>query len=977
MTMAFKKDLIRKLESFGKIVHTAFSDPDELRAFRRDKEVELVMRQLTGPRRGTSLILGPPGIGKTAIIHEVARRLAFRSSSPWMMLETSTSVLMSGTLYSGEWQTRFHDMLELATRKNRVILYVTDVPNLIGAGRHSRSDENMAASITPFIERNEVVLLGECDEEGFRTGVDRHAGFRKLFNVLQVRSQSDADVKAVIEEVVASRGRESKQNSEPSLTWQPEALTAVRQFGALYFPGIAKPGGAIQLVDHLITAKRSESVGKGRRPGTLPVARVDVVKSLHSFTGLPIHLIDDSQALKLAKVREFFESRVIGQDAALTAVVDLITLIKAGLTDPSKPLGTMMFVGPTGVGKTELAKALAEFIFGSSDRMIRLDMSEFKDYGSFEKLIGSQGAHDTQGKSGSLLDRVREQPFSVILLDEIEKAHPNVFDLLLQLFDDGRLTDAVGRTTDFTQTIIIMTSNLGGAVSDGMPFGFASDSNGEPDLVEEAVKEFFRPELVNRIGSIVKFQPLSREHVRILAQRELGSVLLRGGITRRQLRVDVDRGVIDVLADAGFDRQYGARPLKRAVERLALLPIARRLAESNSDNRPALLRLVPIGNRIELKIVHDRQARKSETLVEGVTLRDKVTAKKKKLSRKQIQAEMAEVQALVADLEEECEERELRQQRARLVEASATPNFWDNPPQAREILADLYRSERLIEGVSRLRRRADDVTHQLEAALKGSDERRLTTATRRIRELGQHAQLVQYSLRCGDRFDRCDAFVAMTAVGEPSEDIVGRLADMFSGWARRKGFEVKIAHEELISDKVTREVVLLIEGVAVYGLLCAEDGLHEFVYGRTSKAAKESHFAKVRVMAVLDDDQKELRELAVEKKTSRGKALRSGRYRSRVQVSHPAGGSCVKLHSALAVDEAIEIAKELLAADRRRTSGVPEPVNQPDEVVRRYTMRPSQSAKDLRTNRTTHNLGELWEGGLDEFLTAAIARRDA
>lgn len=975
--MTSKSELIRDLESFGKIVHTSFSDPDEPLAYQREREIELMKRQLIGSRRSSLLIVGPSGVGKTAMIHELARRLAFRSSESWIMLETSTSGLMAGTRYLGDWQARFFAMLQVATRKNRVILYITDLPNLINAGRHSEGDENMAESISPFIERNEVVLLGECHEEGFRVGIDRHPWFKKQFNIVQVLPQKENDIAIVIKELIASRGRESLKNSGLCLDWQPEAIAAVQQFGSLYFPGLSPPGGAAQLVDQLITAKKTEAEVSPRRQSELPVNRDDVINALHSSTSLPVHMVDDSHALKLNEVRQFMEARVIGQDEALAAVIDLITLIKAGLTDPTKPLGILLFIGPTGVGKTELAKALTEFIFGSSSRMIRLDMSEYMENNSFEKIIGTHLADRELGKSSSLLARVRGQPFSVILLDEIEKAHPNIFDLLLQLFDDGRLTDAMGRTTNFTQTIIIMTSNLGGEINEGMAMGFRPESDSESNYINQAVKDFFRPELINRIDRIVRFMPLKREHVRILAQRELGNVLLRSGITRRQLRVDVDRGVIEVLADAGFDREYGARPLKRAVERLALLPIARQLAESNADNRPALLRLVPLGKRIELKIIYDRQSRKNETLLKGITLQDTTTEKNKKISRKQILAEKDQVLHLIVELEEECEQRQLRNQRTHLVEWTAKPNFWDEPTHAREILGELYRTERIIESVDRLKSRKDDLVQQLETAMNGTDERRLTAAFRRIRELGQHTQLVQYSLRCCNHYDRCDAFVAITSIDQHPDDIVGHLTDMYINWSKRKGLSSTIVHEELISPKITREVVLLIEGVAIYGLLSAEDGLHEFIYGRTSKAARETHFVKVRIMAIVDNDTAELGALTSKKQTCKGIGLRTPRYRSQVQVTHVASGTSVKLRSGLTIDKAEELAKELLAADLRRTTHVPKPLNQPDEVVRRYTMRPNQSAKDIRTGHVTHNLRELWNGDIDDFLAAAIAKHDA
>ncbi|MCL4157933.1 UNVERIFIED_CONTAM: hypothetical protein GTU68_009451, partial [Idotea baltica] len=298
--------------------------------------------------------------------------------------------------------------------------------------------------------------------------------------------------------------------------------------------------------------------------GSFAIEQGDIVRALHRISGLPLHLLDDNIPLDLKETRQFFESRVVGQNEALKTVVDLITLIKAGLTDPGKPTGIMMFAGPTGVGKTELAKALAEFLFGSADRMIRCDMSEYKEYNSFEKFVGRS---DREADPSSLVSQVRRQPFSIILLDEVEKANSNIFDILLQAFDDGRLTDPSGNTTDLTQTIIIMTSNLGSDLSRPKPVGFDSDAPDSSELVWKALQQFFRPEFLNRIDHIIRFQPLQRDHIRTLAKRELGKALLRNGLIRRELRVSVEPAVHDLLALRGYDEKFGARPLRRQVEK--------------------------------------------------------------------------------------------------------------------------------------------------------------------------------------------------------------------------------------------------------------------------------------------------------------------------------------------------------------------------------------------------------------------------
>ena len=556
----------------------------------RDDLVNRLVRSIDDDARSV-LLTGPSGVGKTAILSNVVSSLTRSKRGQWVVVQSTAVNLLAGKKYIGEWQQVVKDLLAIANAKKRVAVWITDIAHLCGIGTTSSSDDNMASAMAPAIERGELLLLGECTPQSFARSLESQQWFTKLLQNVLVESLDDEESQQVVSRVFQAELTDVAIRRSVEISAEPAAIDAVHNFGGTYFPGLARPAGALELakqvarnLDQGLRGSKRSDMGTDT---SVSCDYSDVVDTLAQTTGIPRQLLDDTIRLPAEKVRDFLRSRIVGQDAAVDQVVDQVTLVKAGLNDPSKPLGVMLFAGPTGVGKTELAKALAEFVFGSGDRLLRVDMSEFKDFHAFEKWIGTSGG---KMPNDGLPAQVRRQPFSVILLDEIEKAHGNMFDLLLQVFDDGRLTDASGEVTNFNQTIIVMTSNLGAQISDGQGFGFGPDATPTMDeTIQAAIGEAFRPELLNRIDRIVPFQPLSRLAMRMIASRELGRVLLRSGITRRRLRVDVDRGVIDLLAKKGYQPAFGARPMKRAVEQLALLPLARKLAEMGNDRRPALL----------------------------------------------------------------------------------------------------------------------------------------------------------------------------------------------------------------------------------------------------------------------------------------------------------------------------------------------------------------------------------------------------
>lgn len=983
--MSFDPDLLTNLGGFGKVLNQPAAGSQWVQCFGRDRELDFLLRRLGQPACRSFVLVGPSGCGKSALIRELVRRGDAELPEPWAVLETSASMLLAGTHYLGDLETRVKKLIDLAKRPNRVLLYFTDVFALVEAGRSAHSDISIGSFLTPYAESGDLVLVGESTPEQYRLGFDRHPTFKKLFDAVRIEEQPVESAAAVLRSVADRESARLWDRCGARLIVPDNVLERIVELSDAYFHGQAFPGKAVRLFDHVLDQEVGDEADLPPAEDVV-LAPAAVVRALHRYTGIPTALVDDTQTLDLDDVRKFFEDRVLGQADAVDAMVDLITLIKAGVTDPNKPLGVFFFVGPTGVGKTEMAKALAEFIFGGSERMLRFDMSEYKDYNSFEKLIGNPQAKEGSAmQAGNLLASVRQEPFAVILLDEIEKAHPNIFDIFLQVFDDGRLTDPLGQTTNFTQTIAVMTSNVGSDLRrEG--FGFKPDEQGSlRDDIEQAMQRCFRPEFLNRIGRIVFFQPLQREHMRAIAERELRSVLARSGIVRRNLRVDVDPGVIDILLREGFSRTYGARPLKRCVERLALLPVARQMIKLRKTQGEPLLRLLAVGDRIKVTIVQAEESRPIETTAKSVRVVDPVRKKKVRLTPPRIAGQAEALKLEVDRLEATCAADRLEERKAALLELTTAAGFWDDPPRARGVLGEIHRLECLLEAVARVRKRSDDLLRLVADAHSGRNPQALAAAADRLQDVRRHIDLVDYTLQCQGAFERCDAFVRLSLIDDepPEDDLAGLLADMYANWARTKGFEVSIVHEDLLDDGATRELVLLVEGGSVYGILRGEEGVHEMIYGRTSKAPKQSRFVKVRVLPLVEEETPALPpdDVSVKRAAAKGEGRRVKRYRSRVSLTHLPSLITVEAKSGLPPDEAVTALGDLLRAEhcRRHNALAAAERNGADgeleQVIRKYTLRPSQQVKDQRTGLVRSGLDDLWNGALDEFLHAHLAMR--
>ncbi|MEZ4322283.1 MAG: AAA family ATPase [Myxococcota bacterium] len=520
------------------------------RALGRESEMRALMRMLA-ERSGRSVVLrGPPGVGKTALVHELAHRIASGRCPEGLadvpVWHVTGNRFLAGLPFLGQWQER---VLRIARemRGNGGILFGDNLLELAMAGSDEEGS-SVATLLESFVRDDAIRLVVEATDDAWMLAERSAPGLCRLLRRVDVQGMPADEAVTVLTTLGGRMGR--KQGTVVDDAALARAFELLARFGG----SEALPGSGLSLLDRMIRL----APGRSLTPA-------DAVSAFARTTGFPEVLVDPARKLDESELIAWFSNKVVGQVEAVRALVDLVLVVKAGLADPGRPLGSFLLAGPTGVGKTESAKALAEWLFGDASRLLRLDMSEFAGVGASWRLLeGPQ----------SLTARVRERPFSVVLLDEIEKADPSVFDVLLQVLDEGRLTDNAGRLTSFRHCILLMTSNLGAVRS--RPIGPVGPED-TSKRYRAAVEAFFRPEFVNRIGRVVPYGPLSPDALRVIARTLLEEALEREGLARRGVRVTWDAAVLDVLVANGTDARYGARPMKRALDQLVVQPLARAL----------------------------------------------------------------------------------------------------------------------------------------------------------------------------------------------------------------------------------------------------------------------------------------------------------------------------------------------------------------------------------------------------------------
>ena len=524
----------------------------------RDEEIRRSVQILSRRSKNNPVLIGEPGVGKTAVAEGIAAYIAGSDAPDSMagkrLVALDLPALLAGTKYRGDFEERVKAVLKDVKKAGDVILFIDEMHTMIGAGS-AEGAIDAANILKPALGRGEVQIIGATTPEEYRRHIEKDAALERRFQPVKIAEPSRSDSLKMLGAV--RQGLEKHHGVKIS----DAALTAAVDLSARYINDRFLPDKAIDLAD--------EAAAHIRVSGGGLVTAEDIAAVVSLWTGIPVANLSADETKRLCNMESILHRRVIGQNEAVTAVSRAIRRGRVGLSDPNRPIGSFLFLGPTGVGKTELCRALAEAVFGESEAMIRLDMSEYMEKHAVSKLIGSPPGYVGYEDGGQLTERVRRKPWSVVLFDEIEKAHEDVWGILLQIMDDGRLTDSAGRVVSFRNTIIVMTSNVGAkSISDGRPrMGFTPDGGDEAQLmrarINEELRRTFKPEFLNRIDETIVFRRLSRAEIRSIAERMLLTVAER--FKALGMTLSVPDQVVDFLAERGYDEKYGARPLRRAI----------------------------------------------------------------------------------------------------------------------------------------------------------------------------------------------------------------------------------------------------------------------------------------------------------------------------------------------------------------------------------------------------------------------------
>ncbi|MGO1071600.1 AAA family ATPase [Lysobacter sp. CA199] len=772
--------------------------PHEAQSRQLDRLYEL----LNGDPAASVLVSGEHGVGKTVLIDQLCERLR---GEGWLLFEASAAEILSGQVYIGELEARVREMLSVLNRK-RALWRAPEFFDLLNKGSHKHDPHGVLDLLLPAIERGQLLVIGEITPRQLAQLLVARSVIKHHFEILNV-----APIEAAALEPIAAEWARVEGERLGRPVADARTLGEAARMAAQYFPEQQEPGRLLRLLGDALQAACAQE------PPQLPLDAERLLATIAQRSGLPLDVIDDRQSLDLERLRAFFRQRVIGQDEAVDALLDRIALLKAGLTDNGRPIGVFLFAGPTGTGKTELAKALGELLFGSDERLLRLDMSEFQSEDSAWRLTADEG-----GASGvrSLTSRIREQPFSVVLLDEFEKAHPKVWDLFLQVFDDARLSDRSGHTADFRHSIIILTSNVGSTISRSAGPGFTSVRGGySRDAVEKALFETFRREFINRLDRVVLFNPLDRSLMREILHKELGRVLTRRGLRNRDWSVEWEPSAIEFLLDRGFTPDLGARPLRRAIEHYLLAPLARSIVEHRAPQGDQFLFVRSAGDKLEVEFIDPERSLAAppatgtgpEPARESDDLRDLVYAPATDTDA------VARLDARLAALEDLVLGLQWRGEREADYARMSASEFW-NSAERHGVLDRIERRDRIESALDTAVR-----MHQ-RLSRDGGNASFAQSLTQLLFLLGLAVDALR-AQRPQDALVEID--ISESAQQRHGDDLRlwwQRVLAMYQGWAQRRNMRVQVLRE----DRERCSAWLAVSGFGAFDLLENESGLHIF-----------------------------------------------------------------------------------------------------------------------------------------------------
>ena len=558
------------LEEFGYDITQAAREGKLDPLVGREDEIQRVIQILGRRRKNNPMLVGDPGVGKSAIVEGIAIKIVNGDIPPVLsdkrLIALDLGSIVAGTKYRGDFEKRLKNIINEVAENPDVILFIDEFHTIVGAGGASGSLD-AANMLKPALARGDIQCIGATTIDEFRKIVEKDGALDRRFQKIVVEHTDIPHSISILNRL------KTNYEKHHNVVYTDEAIEACVRMSERYITDRCLPDKAIDAMDEAGSKVRLKNP---KKTGT--VTAEDVADIISKMTGIPSGRVAENEGSRLMKMQDILQKRIIGQDEAVSKVVRAIRRNRAGIKDPGKPIGTFLFFGPTGVGKTQLAKSLAEYLFDSEDNMVRLDMSEYMEKFNVSRLIGAPPGYVGFEEGGQLSERVRRKPYCVVLLDEIEKAHPDVFNLLLQVMDEGRLTDSSGRTISFRNTIVIMTSNVGSRELEeyGSGLGFSTSSRNvtgnRKSVVEKAVRKAFPPEFINRVDEQVFFNPLTKEDLEKIIDIELKGLKKR--IREAGFELTVTAAAKRFVADAGYDPNYGARPLKRAIQKLIEDPVS-------------------------------------------------------------------------------------------------------------------------------------------------------------------------------------------------------------------------------------------------------------------------------------------------------------------------------------------------------------------------------------------------------------------
>ena len=941
--------------------------------YNRDNEVNQILQALASPLKGRVAIVGRSRAGKTAVAQMVAARISSgasgREACPpelggkevWRFTPNS----LPGLSARGAWQAYLDQLMTQWAAHPEIILFFDQInraARLPGA-QDDESDSNVdvATVLASALKRLSGLCLAEAEENAWRRFSETYADYGQIFLPVYVDDFDVATTRRVVRRVADDLG------ILHGLAVADEALEQALDLSHRYALDRAQPGKTIDLL--------RDSLAVTKADGDAQLTAEHVIQRFGEQSGLPRMLLDDSVPFNEDEVLRYFKGRVLAQDQAVEAIVQSLSLLRARVNNPSRPMGVFLFLGPTGVGKTELARTLAEYLYGERERLVRFNMGDYANPYQHTELFGNPYADQVQYRRGQLTNRLAGKMFSVIVLDEFEKANPFIYQRFLQLFDEGLLINGNDEIVNLRNSIFILTSNFGAQLLYQPKLGFNRGETAEAreTRILTETERYFTPEFMNRIDAVCIFHPLNRSVMADIARREIGDLLLREGLTRRKFEADIADEVIEQVVALGYSPYYGARYLKRQIEKTITYPLAREINALKPGTAGGAIRLYVKHGRIVSAYI----APAADQTVQPTAERAVEASTAATLA--EIREALPVLAARVEALEELHGVAEAKAEREAILAEMADVSFWNDQASARRKLDAYQRASGAIDLLSSLRQALDGLTESFSKSAAPPSE----SVMRQYKFLLSELPRVEFTSWLSGPHDQCGAYLQISVKSKltAARQWIVSLAKMYLGWARMRGLAASALGEEQSPDGRNLAVTLVVSGYGVFGLLQGETGAHRLV--QTVKAGGQESLqrlsASVSVLPEWTDDEMPAPARAeVSVKELNRSGLLIPRLTAQVTARQLNGEGRLSFASNLPHDdltaEATRILQTQLYFESAQNDTRPAPPS--GGIVRSYLRSTKdKGVQDHRTGRRTVRLKQVLDGDLQEFLDEALKQR--